>query len=44
MRTLATPDGIETWSLTSLREQLIKTGVRLVRHARYVIFQIAEAA
>jgi hypothetical protein len=44
LRTLATPEGTETWSLTSLRERLIKTGARLVRHARYAIFQIAEAA
>ena len=35
---------IETWSLTSLRERLIKTGARLVRHGRYAIFQIAAAA
>ena len=33
-----------TWSLTSLRERLIKTGDRLVRHARYAVFQFAEAA
>jgi hypothetical protein len=33
-----------TWSLTSLRERLIKTGARLVRHARYAVFQFAEAA
>jgi hypothetical protein len=44
LRTLATPAAIETWSLTSLRERLIKTGTRLVRHARYAIFQFAEAA
>ena len=44
LRTLATPEGIDTWSLTSLRERLIKTGVRLVRHARYAIFQMAEVA
>jgi len=44
LRTLATPEGIETWSLTSLRDRLIKTGTRLVRHARYAIFQMAEAA
>ncbi len=30
--------------LTSLRERLIKTGARLVKHARYAVFQIAEAA
>ena len=44
LRTLATPELIERWSLTSLRERLIKTGVRLVRHARYAIFQMAEVA
>ena len=44
LRTLATPEEIERWSLTSLRERLIKTGVRLVRHGRYAIFQMAEAA
>ncbi|RDD61708.1 IS1380 family transposase [Ferruginivarius sediminum] len=44
LRTLATPEAIETWSLTSLRERLIKTGARLVRHARYAAFQFAEAA
>ena len=44
LRTLATPDAIERWSLTSLRERLIKTGARLVRHARYAVFQFAEAA
>ena len=44
LRTLATPEAIERWSLTSLRERLIKTGTRLVRHGRYAIFQMAEAA
>jgi len=34
---------IERWSLTSLRERLIKSGTRLVRRARYVVFQRAEA-
>ena len=44
LRTLATPMEVETWSLTSLRERLIKTGARLVRHGRYAIFQMAAAA
>ena len=44
LRTLATPEEIERWSLTSLRERLIKTGGRLVRHGRYAIFQMAEVA
>jgi hypothetical protein len=43
-RTLATPHAVATWSLTSLRERLIKTGARIVRHARYAVFQFAEAA
>ena len=34
LRTLATPKEIETWSLSSLRERLIKSGARLVRHGR----------
>jgi hypothetical protein len=44
LRTLATPEAIDTWSLTSLRERLVKTGAGLVRHARYAIFQMAGAA
>jgi hypothetical protein len=44
LRTLATPEAIESWSPTSLRERLVKTGARLVRHARYAVFQLAEAA
>ena len=44
LRTTATPELIERWSLTSLRERFIKTGARLVRHGRYAIFQIAAAA
>jgi len=44
LRTAATPELIERWSLTSLRERLIKTGTRLVHHGRYAIFQMAAAA
>ena len=32
------------WSLTSLREKLIKVGAKLVSHGRYVAFQMAEVA
>jgi hypothetical protein len=32
------------WSLTSLREKLIKIGAKVVSHGRYVTFQMAEAA
>lgn len=38
LRTLALPKAVETWSLTSLRERLIRTGARLVRHGRYALF------
>jgi hypothetical protein len=43
-RTLATPEPIKDWSLTSLREKLIKIGARIVSHGRYVAFQMAEVA
>ena len=32
------------WSLTSLREKLVKIGARIVTHSRYVTFQMAEVA
>lgn len=32
------------WSLTTLREKLIKIGAKVVTHARYVIFLLAEVA
>ena len=32
------------WSLTTLREKLIKIGAKVVRHARQVVFQMAEVA
>ena len=44
MRTLATPEPIKDWSLTSLGEKLIKIGAKLVSHGRYVAFQMAEVA
>jgi hypothetical protein len=44
MRTLAMPKTAEPWSLTSLREKLIKIGAKVVSHGRYVTFQMAELA
>ena len=44
MRTLAMPKLAEPWSLTSLREKLIKIGAKVVSHGRYVTFQMAEVA
>ena len=32
------------WSLTTLRDKLIKIGAKVVRHARYIVFQMAEVA
>jgi hypothetical protein len=44
LRTLATPDPIKDWSLTTLKEKLIKIGAKVVSHGRYVAFQMAEVA
>ena len=44
MRTLAMPRAVEPWSLTSVREKLIKIGAKVVNHGRYVTFQMAEVA
>jgi hypothetical protein len=33
---------IQGWSLTSLQQNLFKTG-RLIRHARYFVLQLAES-
>ena len=42
MRTLALPRAISQWSLMTLQNKLIKIGAKVVRHARYVTFQMAE--
>jgi hypothetical protein len=44
LRTLATPEPIKDWSLTTLKEKLIKIGAKVVNHGRYVAFQMAEVA
>ena len=41
-RRLALPEAIKRWSLTSVQTRLIKIGGRLVRHARRLVFQLAE--
>jgi len=38
------PSRIRDWSLTSLKEKLIKIGAKVVSHGRYVAFQMAEVA
>jgi hypothetical protein len=40
LRTLATREPIKNWSLTSLKEKLIKIGAKVVSHGRYVVFQM----
>lgn len=42
--TVATREPIKEWSLTSLREKLIKAGAKLVSRSRSVAFQMAEVA
>ena len=44
LRTLALPDAVEHWSLTTLRDRLIKIGGKIVRHGRYATFQMPEVA
>ena len=44
VRRLALPRSAKHWSLTKLREKLIKIGAKVVTHSEYVIFQMAEVA
>jgi Transposase DDE domain group 1 len=41
-RRLLLPKRIDNWSLTSLQQRLVKTGGRLVKHARYYWLLLAE--
>ena len=41
-RRLVLPKKIENWSLTSLQQRLVKTGGRLIKHARYYWLLLAE--
>ena len=41
-RRLELPRRIKSWSLTSLQQRLMKTGGRLVKHARYYWLLLAE--
>src|SRR5271170_6433491 len=44
LRQAVLPRSVRHWSLTTLREKLIKIGAKVVRHSRQVIFQMAEVA
>ena len=41
-RRLVLPKRIDAWSLTSLQQRLVKTGGRLIKHARYYWLLLAE--
>jgi hypothetical protein len=38
------PEAVEHWSLTTLRERLVKIGAKVVSHGRHVTLQLAEVA
>jgi hypothetical protein len=38
------PKPIKGWTLTTLREKLVKIGAKVVSHAKYIVFQLAEVA
>jgi hypothetical protein len=42
LRTQALPETARHWSMTTLRDRLVKIGARIVRHGRSVVFQMAE--
>ena len=42
-RRLALPAAVTLWSLTSLQQRLVKTGGRLIKHARYYWLLLAES-
>ena len=44
LRRPALPKSVKKWSLRTLREKLIKIGAKVIRHSRYIIFQMAEVA
>ncbi len=41
---LVRPEDAERWSITTLREKVVKIGAKIIAHARYTIFQMAEVA
>ena len=44
LRTLALPEEMASWSLTSIREKVVKIGAKIIVPARYSVFQMAEVA
>jgi hypothetical protein len=44
LRQLVLPKSIQGWTLSTLREKLVKIGAKVVSHANYRVFQLAEVA
>jgi hypothetical protein len=44
LRQLVLPQPLQGWTLTTLREKLIKIGAKVVAHAKYITVQLAEVA
>ena len=44
LRQAVLPKAVRHWTLTTLREKLIKIGAKVISRARYVTFQMAEVA
>lgn len=44
LRTLALPNEVESRSLTTIREKVVKIGANVITHARYAVFQMAQVA
>ena len=44
LRQALLPRGVRHWTLTTLREKLIKIGAKVVHHFRKIVFQMAEVA
>ena len=43
-RQMVQPKSVSNWTMTTLREKVIKIGAKVVCHARHIIFQMAEVA
>ena len=42
LRALALPAEVAQWSLSTLRDRLVKIGAKIIRHGRSITFQMAE--
>ena len=42
LRSLALPEALGHWSMTTLRDRLVKIGAKIVQHGRSITFQMAE--